>query len=291
MTEFNKIGVVGAGMMGSEIALMFALSGYPTLLSDLSPDAAKHAVERLHGVLDRGLPRGFWSEEAAETARRQLSVANSLEDYDDCGFVIEAVFENEDLKRDVFRKLDAILGPEAGLASNTSSISITSLSAALAEPRRARFVGTHFFSPVSRMRLVEVIPTSDTDPAFVDAVEKTMVAIGKAPIRVKDVVGFAVNRLLHALVIESIRLVEEGVCSPAEIDTACKLGLGHPIGPFELLDNTQNSLSLSVHEILHQAYGERFLPRPLLRQLVAAGYNGRKAGRGWHRYDSNGKRL
>ena len=131
----------------------------------------------------------------------------------------------------------------------------------------------------------------DTDPGFVAAVEKTMVAIGKAPIKVKDVVGFAVNRLLHALVIESIRLVEEGVCSPAEIDTACKLGLGHPIGPFELLDNTQNSLSLSVHEILHQAYGERFLPRPLLRQLVAAGYNGRKAGRGWHRYDSNGKRL
>jgi 3-hydroxybutyryl-CoA dehydrogenase len=291
MAEFDKIGVVGAGMMGSEIALMFALSGYPTLLSDLSPDAAKHAIERLHGVLDRGLPRGFWSEAAAEKARGRLSVANSLEAYEDCGFVIEAVFENEDVKRDVFRKLDAILAPEAGLASNTSSISITSLSAALAEPRRARFVGTHFFSPVSRMRLVEVIPTIDTDPAFVDAVEKTMVAIGKAPIRVKDVVGFAVNRVLHALVIESIRLVEEGVCSPADIDAACKLGLGHPIGPFELLDNTQNSLSLSVHEILHQAYGERFLPRPLLRQLVAAGYNGRKAGRGWHRYDSNGKRL
>jgi 3-hydroxybutyryl-CoA dehydrogenase len=291
MAEFDNIGVVGAGMMGSEIALMFALSGHPTLLSDLSPDAAKLAIERLHGVLDRGIPRGFWSEAAAETARRQLSVADGLEAYDACDFVIEAVFENEDLKRDVFRKLDAILAPEAGLASNTSSISITSLSAALVESRRARFVGTHFFSPVSRMRLVEVIPTIDTDPAFVDAVEKTMVAIGKAPIRVKDVVGFAVNRLLHALVIESIRLVEEGVCSPADIDVACKLGLGHPIGPFELLDNTQNSLSLSVHEILHQAYGERFLPRPLLRQLVAAGYNGRKAGRGWHRYDSTGKRL
>jgi 3-hydroxybutyryl-CoA dehydrogenase len=291
MTEFDRIGVVGAGMMGSEIALMFALSGRPTVLSDVSPDAAKHAIERLHGVLDRGLPRGFWSETAAETARRQLSVADSLEAHVDCGLVIEAVFENEDLKRDIFQKLDAILAPEAGLASNTSSISITSLSAALPEARRARFVGTHFFSPVSRMRLVEVIPTMDTDPAFVDAVEKTMVAIGKAPIRVKDVVGFAVNRLLHALVIESIRLVEEGVCSPADIDAACKLGLGHPIGPFELLDNTQNSLSLSVHEILHQAYGERFLPRPLLRQLVAAGYNGRKAGRGWHRYDSNGKRL
>jgi 3-hydroxybutyryl-CoA dehydrogenase len=290
MTSFRKIGVVGAGMMGSEIALMFALAGYPTLISDQSPEAARRAIDRLHGVLDRGLPRQFWSEEAATTARRQLAVADSLDAYADRDLVVEAVFEDEALKRDVFRRLDAVLAPEAGLASNTSSISITSLSAAVAEPRRARFIGTHFFSPASRMKLVEVIPTVDTDPAFVDAVMATMASIGKTPIRVKDVVGFAVNRLLHALVIESIRLVEEGVCSPAEIDTACKLGLGHPIGPFELLDNTQNSLSLSVHEILHQAYGERFLPRPLLRQMVDAGYNGRKAGRGWHRYDSDGKR-
>lgn len=290
MSNFQKIGVVGAGMMGSEIALMFALAGYPTLLSDASRDAAERAIERLHGVLDRGLPRGFWSEEAAETARRQLTVADNLDAYADRDFVVEAVFEDEALKREVFGKLDAILAPTAGLASNTSSISITTLSAAVAEPRRARFIGTHFFSPASRMKLVEVIPATDTDPAFVDAVMKAMIAIGKTPIHVKDVVGFAVNRLLHALVLESIRLVEEGVCSPADIDVACKLGLGHPIGPFELMDNTQNSLSLSVHEILHQAYGERFLPRPLLRQMVDAGYNGRKAGRGWHRYDSSGKK-
>lgn len=290
MSNFQKIGVVGAGMMGSEIALMFALAGYSTLLSDASRDAAERAIERLHGVLDRGLPRGFWSEEAAETARRQLTVADNLDAYADRDFVVEAVFEDEALKREVFGKLDAILAPTAGLASNTSSISITTLSAAVAEPRRARFIGTHFFSPASRMKLVEVIPATDTDPAFVDAVMKAMIAIGKTPIHVKDVVGFAVNRLLHALVLESIRLVEEGVCSPADIDVACKLGLGHPIGPFELMDNTQNSLSLSVHEILHQAYGERFLPRPLLRQMVDAGYNGRKAGRGWHRYDSSGKK-
>lgn len=290
MSSFQKIGVVGAGMMGSEIALMFALAGYPTLLSDASRDVAERAIERLHGVLDRGLPRGFWTAEAAATARHQLSVADGLDAYTDRDFVIEAVFEDEALKRQMFEKLDAILAPGAGLASNTSSISITTLSAAVAEPRRARFIGTHFFSPASRMKLVEVIPAADTDPAFVDAVMTTMVAIGKTPIHVKDVVGFAVNRLLHALVLESIRLVEEGACSPADIDVACKLGLGHPIGPFELMDNTQNSLSLSVHEILYQAYGERFLPRPLLRQMVAAGYNGRKAGRGWHRYDSSGKK-
>ena len=291
MTAFANIGVVGAGMMGSEIALVFALAGHPTLLSDQSRDAADRAIGRLESVIDRGVIRNFWSAEAGETARRNLVAVDGLEAYGDRDLVVEAVFENEALKRDVFKRLDAILSPEAGIASNTSSISITSLSAAVSEQRRRRFLGTHFFSPVSRMRLVEVIATDDTDSDFADAVAATLASIGKTPIRVKDVVGFAVNRLLHALVIESIRLVEEGVCSPADIDAACKLGLGHPIGPFELLDNTANSLSQSVQEILYQAYGERFRPRPLLRQMVAAGYNGRKTGRGWYRYDKDGKRL
>jgi 3-hydroxybutyryl-CoA dehydrogenase len=291
MTAFANIGVVGAGMMGSEIALVFALAGHPTILSDQSRDAADRAIARLESVIERGVIRNFWSAERGEAARRNLVAVDGLEGYGDRDLVVEAVFENEPLKRDVFKRLDAILSPEAGIASNTSSISITSLSAAVSEQRRRRFLGTHFFSPVSRMRLVEVIATDDTDADFADAVATTLASIGKAPIRVKDVVGFAVNRLLHALVIESIRLVEEGACSPADIDAACKLGLGHPIGPFELMDNTANSLSQSVHEILYQAYGERFLPRPLLRQMVAAGYNGRKTGRGWYRYDKDGKRL
>ena len=290
MTAFVNIGVVGAGMMGSEIALVFALAGHPTILSDQTREAADRAIDRLEGVIEKGVARGFWPAEAADAARRNLVAVDGLEAYADRDLVVEAVFEDETLKRDVFKRLDAILSPEAGIASNTSSISITSLSAAVSAARRERFLGAHFFSPVSRMRLVEVIATEDTDCRFADAVAATLTAIGKTPIRVKDVVGFAVNRLLHALVIESIRLVEEGVCSPADIDAACKLGLGHPIGPFELMDNTANSLSQSVHEILHRAYGERFLPRPLLRQMVAAGYNGRKAGRGWYRYDADGER-
>jgi 3-hydroxybutyryl-CoA dehydrogenase len=291
MTRFERIGVAGAGMMGSEIALVFALAGHPTVLTDRSREIAERALERLDGVLDRGVARKFWSAESADGARGNLGAADGLEAHADRDLVVEAVFENEALKRDVFARLDAILPPSAGIASNTSSISITGLSAAVGEERRRRFIGTHFFSPVSRMRLVEVIATADTDPDFAEAVDGTLIAIGKTPIRVKDVVGFAVNRLLHALVLESIRLVEEGVCAPADIDVACKLGLGHPIGPFELMDNTANSLSHSVHEILYEAYGERFLPRPLLRQMVAAGHNGRKAGRGWYRYDKDGKRL
>ena len=146
--------------------------------------------------------RGFWSREAAKSARRNLQAVDSLDDHADRDFVIEAVFEDAEMKRGVFGRLDALLRPEAGLASNTSSISITSLSSALNPDRRRRFLGTHFFSPVSRMRLVEVIPTLDSDPDFIDRVSETLVGIGKTPIRVKDVVGFAVNRLLHALVLK-----------------------------------------------------------------------------------------
>lgn len=291
MSQFKSIGVVGAGMMGSEIALVFALAGHSTILSDQDRKAADKAHERLAGVLERGVGRKFWTAEAAETAMQNLRVVDGLDDYGDRDLVIEAVFEDEAIKSEVFARLDRVLAPAAGLTSNTSSISISSLAAVLSEERRKRFLGTHFFSPVSRMQLVEVIPGMDTDPGYADAITQTLVAIGKTPIRVKDVVGFAINRLLHALVIESIRLVEEGVCTAADIDIGCKLGLGHPIGPFELLDNTTNSLSRDVHEILYKAYGERFLPRPLLRQMVAAGYNGRKAGRGWYRYDRDGKRL
>jgi 3-hydroxybutyryl-CoA dehydrogenase len=284
MEQFNKVGVVGAGMMGSEIALVFGLAGYWTLLADQNRALVERAIGGLKGVLERGVNRNLWTSDAADTALDKLRIAETLEDFHDCDLIIEAVSESETIKRDVFAHLDRIIRPDAGLASNTSSISITSLAAGLPEERRKRFIGTHFFSPVSRMQLVEVIPGLDTEPAYAEAVSQSLKNIGKTPIRVKDVVGFAINRLLHALVIESIRLVEEGVCTPADIDLGCKLGLGHPIGPFELL-------SKDVHEILHKAYGDRFLPRPLLRQMVDSGYNGRKAKRGWYRYDQNGKRL
>jgi 3-hydroxybutyryl-CoA dehydrogenase len=289
--QFKTIGVVGVGMMGSEIALVFALAGHPTIISDENRGVSEAALQRLRGVLERGVGRGFWTKDAAEAALANLRAVDGLDDYGDRDLTIEAVFESEPVKREVFARLDKIVAADAALASNTSSIPITSLAAALSEQRRRHFLGTHFFSPVSRMQLVEVIPGMDTDPGYADAVSETLRGIGKTPIRVKDVAGFAINRLLHALVIESIRLVEEGVCTPADIDLGCKLGLGHPIGPFELLDNTTNTLSRDVHEVLYQAYGERFLPRPLLRQMVAAGYDGRKAGRGWYRYGKDGKRL
>jgi 3-hydroxybutyryl-CoA dehydrogenase len=287
---FDKIGVVGAGMMGSEIALVFALAGHSTILSDKDRADAERALEKLKGVLAKGVERDFYTQEQADAALANLSVVDGLEAYGDRDMVIEAVFEDEAVKGDIFRTLDGVVGAQCVLASNTSSISITVLSSYLSAERRGRFLGTHFFSPVSRMKLVEVIPSIDTDEAIADQVSAALEAIGKAPIRVKDVVGFAINRLIHIFWIEANRLVEEGVCSPRDIDIGCKLGLGHPVGPYELMDGVTNNLTLDVQEILHEAYGERFLPRPLLKQMVKAGYNGRKAGRGWYHYDESGKR-
>jgi 3-hydroxybutyryl-CoA dehydrogenase len=280
----DKVGVVGAGLMGSEIALVCALAGRQVVLSDTSEALLARAMDNLGKVMDKGLQRGFYQAGQKEEALGRIATSTDLEAFADCDLVTEAVFESEAVKAEVFRKLDAICKADAYIASNTSTISITGLASYVAPARRPRFLGTHYFSPVSRMKLVEVIPGIDTADDTVSTAMEFCRAIGKTPIRVKDVVGFAVNRMLHAFMIEAIRLVEEGVCTPEEIDIACKLGLGHPVGPFELSDAVTNKLCLQAQEIMHDAYGERFRPRPLLKQMVQAGYDGKKAGRGWYRY-------
>jgi len=281
----DRVGVVGAGLMGSEIALVFALAGKDVLLSDVSEDSLKRALDNLGKVLDKGAQRGFYPTEQKAPTLARIRTTTDLALYADRDLVIEAVFEDEKVKADTFRKLDAVCTDACIIASNTSTISISGLAAHVKPARRSRFLGTHFFSPVSRMKLVEVIPGLDTAPETVEAAMAACKEAGKVPIRVKDVVGFAVNRILHAFMIEAVRLVEEGVATPEEIDLACRLGLGHPVGPFELSDAVTNNLSLQAQEIMHAAYGPRFLPRPLLKQMVQAGYNGKKAGRGWYRYD------
>jgi 3-hydroxybutyryl-CoA dehydrogenase len=277
----ERIGVVGAGMMGAEIALVFALAGRDVRLNDATPERIDAALANLKRLLKKGRTRGFWSDEQAESALGRLRSAPDLAEFADRDFVIEAVFEDEAVKAEVFRKLDDICAEGCLIASNTSSISITVLSSHLPAVRRPYFLGTHFFSPASRMKLVEVIPGLDTSAAAVDAAIAACTAAGKTAIPVKDVVGFAINRLLHAFLIEAIRIVEEGAATPADIDTACRLGLGHPIGPFEMMDLVSNSLVLQVQTVLTEAYGDRFRPPPRLKQMVKAGYDGRRAGRGW----------
>ena len=287
--SIEKLGVVGAGMMGSEIALVFAMAGKSVLLADTSEEGLRAAIKKLSEVLDSGIARGFWAEEDKPLALSKITTTTKLEDFQDREMVIEAVFEDTRTKSEVFLKLDEILPNDCIVASNTSSISITVLSASLSDHRQANFLGLHFFSPVHRMKLVEVISAMDTSQRATELATETCIEVGKVPIQVKDVVGFAVNRMLFALWNEALRLVEEGACTPEDIDTGCKLGLGHPVGPFELMDLTSNTLNLQVGEILEDAYGERFLPRPILKQIVAAGRVGRKTGRGWYRYDEKGR--
>ena len=211
--------------------------------------------------------------------------------YGDCDLVIEAITEDEAANGDLYKKLDGVLKDSCIIASNTSSISISVLSSYFSEKRQSQFLGLHFFSPVSRMKLVEVIRGFDVSDEAVEIATEAVKAIGKTPITVKDVVGFAVNRVLFAMWNEAIRLVEEGACTPEDVDIGCKLGLGHPVGPFELMDNISLDLTLKVSDILQDAYGERFHTRPTVKHLMAAGRVGRRGGRGWHRYDEKGKKV
>ena len=281
----ERIGVVGAGLMGAEIAFVHALAGHDVVLTDRTEDALAAANARLAGIYDKGVARGVHAGDQREATFARLRTTADRAAFRDREVVVEAVFEREEVKAEVLADLDRICPPGCLIATNTSTIPITVLAAAVAPERRPLFVGTHYFSPVSRMKLVEVIPGLATSEETVATALRLCREIGKTPIRIKDVAGFAVNRLLHVFMIEAVRLVEEGVATPEDIDLACRLGLGHPMGPFELMDATTSRLCLEVQEILHDAYGERFRPRPLLKQRVRAGYVGGKGRPGWRSRD------
>jgi 3-hydroxybutyryl-CoA dehydrogenase len=253
------------------------------ILSDRNDDLLADAVTRLARVLDRGISRGFYTDEEKPAALANIATSTALDAFADCDFVTEAVFEDEAVKAGIYRTLDDICQPSCIFASNTSTIPISTLASYTDAARRPNFIGTHYFSPASRMKLVEVIPAFDTAPATFDTAMRLCAEADKVPIRVKDVAGFAVNRMFLVFLNEAVRLVEDGVATPEDIDTACKLGLGHPMGPFELMDATSSKLCLQVSEILHEAYGERFRPPALLQQRVRAGLVGGRYARGWRR--------
>jgi 3-hydroxybutyryl-CoA dehydrogenase len=279
----EKIGVVGAGLMGAEIALVFALAGHEVVLSDTGEAQLTAAMERLGRTLDRGIQRGWYKDEDKPLALSRIATTVSLDRFADCDFVTEAVFEDEAVKAETYGKLDALCKAGCVLASNTSTIPISTLASYVGEARRPNFIGTHYFSPASRMKLVEVIPAFDTSAETVETAMRLMRQNDKVAVKIKDVAGFAVNRMFLIFLNEAVRLVEEGVATPEDIDTACKLGLGHPMGPFELMDATTSKLCLQVSEILHDAYGERFRPPALLQQRVKAGFVGGRNARGWRK--------
>ena len=283
MAQMLRIGVVGAGLMGAEIAFVHSLAGHPVLLADRTQEALDAAIERLSSIYDKGAVRGHYDVAAKAAVMGRIATTTDLSAFADRDVVIEAVFEKEEIKAEVLALLDRVCRDGCLIATNTSTIPIAVLASHVSEARRGRFVGTHYFSPVSRMKLVEVIPGVETTEAALAEAMDLCASIGKLPIRVKDVTGFAVNRLLHVMMIEAVRLVEEGVASPEDIDLACRLGLGHPMGPFELMDATTSSLCLQAQQIMFDAYVERFRPRPLLKQRVQAGYVGGRGRRGWRK--------
>ncbi len=280
-TEVKKLGILGAGVMGAGIAFAAAKVGIEVVLKDLNQDNADRGKAYAATACEKS--RRI-DEDQAEQILARIHPTALVSDLADCDLVIEAVFEDREVKAGVLAALDRVCPPGCVIASNTSSIPIGELAEDLAPARRRRFVGMHFASPVSRIAFLELIPGEETDPATVEFADAIGRDIGKQPTRSADVPGFASNRLLFALLTEAIRLIEEGVATPEDIDATCRLALGHPLGPCRLMDTISNPLVQQVRDILADAYGERFATGPLLDEMVEAGRTGRKAGQGWHRY-------
>ncbi len=281
--SMRKVGVLGAGLMGAGIAEVTAKSGYDTIVREVDDDLASKGLARIESSMAKAVEKGKLTAADRDAARARLTTTTTLSDLADCDIVVEAIVENLDLEKETYRELDRICRPEAIFCSNTSSLTITEMSAAT--KRADRFAGLHFFNPVPVMKLVEVVRTIATSEATAEAVFAFAKSLGKEPIRTHDNSGFIVNRLLVPYLLDAVRALEEGVGSKEDIDKGMELGCGHPMGPLKLLDFVGLDTTYAIAEIMFQEYREkRFAPPPLLKRLVLAGRYGRKSGRGFYEY-------
>jgi 3-hydroxybutyryl-CoA dehydrogenase len=283
--KINRVGVLGAGLMGSGIAEVCAKAGYETIVREVSDELARKGVGRVESSLAKAVERGKLAAADRDAARGLLTATTRVQDLEKCDLVIEAVVENLPAKKEIFGELDRICGDSAIFCSNTSSLTITELAAATQRPDR--FAGLHFFNPVPVMKLVEVVRTIATSDETVATVSEFAQSLGKQPIFAKDNSGFIVNRLLVPYLLDAVRAVEEGVGSPEDVDKGMELGCGHPMGPLKLLDFVGLDTTYAIAEIMFAEYREkRFAPPPLLKRMVLAGRYGRKSGRGFYEYGS-----
>jgi 3-hydroxybutyryl-CoA dehydrogenase len=284
--NIKTVVVIGAGIMGRGIAHVAALGGFNTILNDVSDDFLRKAQDRIRKDLQQGVELGKLSGDAMNTSLQRLSLDADIERAaKSADLVIEAVPERIDLKLEVFARLDRVCAPHTILASNTSALSITEMAAATKRPQQ--FIGMHFFNPVHKMKLVEIIRGLETNDETFHAAESVSRKMGKETVEVKESPGFVTSRINALIGNEAFYMLQEGIASARDIDKALKLGLNHPMGPFEMIDLVGLDTRLSILNFLYQTLGEKYRPCPLLVKYVKAGRLGKKVGKGVYEYSDN----
>jgi 3-hydroxybutyryl-CoA dehydrogenase len=283
VSEIRKVGVVGAGLMGSGIAQVSAAAGYETIVREIAAAPLEAGLTAIRRSLDRAVEKEKMTAEGRDEALTRVAGTVELEPLAECDVIIEAIIEEIGAKNELFGRLDGLCPERTIFASNTSSLTITEM--AVSSGRPDRFVGLHFFNPVPVMALVEVVRAGETSADTFDTAMEFARSLGKTPVACRDNSGFIVNRLLVPYMLDAIRAYEEGIGSIEDIDTAMQLGCGYPMGPFALSDFVGNDTLYLITEIMFEEYREkRFAPPPLLRRMYAAGHHGRKTGRGFYDY-------
>lgn len=283
--EIRKIGVIGAGTMGNGIAQTFAAAGYPVVMRDLKPEYVDRGMATVAKSLDRLVSKEKISGADRDATLERLTGTTELSDLADCDLVVEAILEVFDLKAGLIKELDEVCRADAILATNTSSISVTRIAAVSKDP--SRVIGMHFFNPVPLMMLVEIIRALQTSDDVCDAVTDMVAKVGKEAKVSKDSYGFVVNRVLIPMINEAVNCVAEGVAAPEDVDDMMKLGANHPMGPLALADLIGLDVCLNIMETLYNGFDDpKYRPSPLLKQMCAAGYLGRKSGKGFFDYGS-----
>ncbi len=285
MSGIQKVGVLGSGQMGGGIAQVAAQAGFEVFLADVTLAAAEKGKAKIAGQLKKSVEKGKMTEAESASILERIHAVDGIAGLSQADLVVEAVSENPDLKFKIFRELDAACAPHAILASNTSSISITRIAAQTKRPEKV--AGMHFMNPVPVMKLVEGIRGLQTSDETFSAVRAASEKMGKTFVAVKDIPGFAVNRVLMPMINEAVQALYEGIATAADLDSAMKLGTNQPMGPLTLADFIGLDTCLAIMEVLHEGLGDsKYRPSPLLKQYVAAGWLGRKSGRGFYRYDA-----